>query len=187
MWKSVNYQLKSVSPLITHNSQLADPTNAFYKALKVITAKRKKTDEDYEAMSQIEYYGGLYLNENGPCIPANVVEASLVKAAKKNKDGVTAAMGMFVDKNFDLVYDGPRTREELYTHGSFIDKRMVVIDGKRILRTRPMFTDWEVTVEINYDTDIVDLSTITGWMEISGAYKGFCEMRPKYGRFVVIK
>jgi len=186
MWKSVNYQLKSVSPFIMHNGQLADPTNAFAKALKVITSKRQKTDEDYEAISQIEYFGSLYLNEKGPCVPALMLEACIVNAAKKTKDGKNSRMGMFVDKNFNLIYEGPKTREELYAIPEFVDKRMVVVKG-RVLRTRPLFSVWGVTVEVNYDTDILNLSQINTFMDTAGAYIGLGEMRPKYGRFVVVK
>jgi len=186
MWKSVNYQLQSVCQFICHNGQLADPTNEFAKALKAITSKRLKTDEDYEAISRIEYYGSLYLNENGPCLPALMVEACIVNAAKKTKDGKTARMGMFVDKNFDLVYEGPRTREELYATPSFVDKRMVVVKG-RVLRTRPLFAEWTATIEVNYDTDVINLSQVDTWMNTAGAYIGLGEMRPKYGRFVVVK
>jgi len=49
--------------LIMHNGQTADPLNPFSKAMKEISSKRKKTDTDYEAMANIEYRAGLYLNK----------------------------------------------------------------------------------------------------------------------------
>ena len=79
--------------LIMHSGQTADPLNHFTKALKEISSKRKKTDADFEAMANIEYQAGLYLNKNREVIiPSRVLESVLVEGAKKSKEGKIALL-----------------------------------------------------------------------------------------------
>ncbi len=83
--------------LIMHNGQTADPLNPFSKAMKEISGKRKKTDSDYEAMANIEYKAGLYVDaKNNVIVPSRVLESVLVEGAKKSKEGKLALSGMFV-------------------------------------------------------------------------------------------
>jgi len=190
MWKTKNYQLKGVSPVIMSNGMLANPGYIYTKELKKYLSKTKKTEEDAEMISQIEYYGGLYMDidTTTPCIPALVIEATFTNGAKKTKCGMLAKMGMFIEKNMILKYDGPTSREELYKDERFVDRRMVVVNKKsRVLRTRPIFQEWGGMVEVSYDTDVVDVSKLDDWVRAAGSYVGFCEMRPKYGRFIVVE
>ena len=39
--------------------------NKFAKAMKAITSKRKKTDEDYIELARLEFFGGLYADDQG--------------------------------------------------------------------------------------------------------------------------
>jgi hypothetical protein len=90
--------------LIMHNGQTADPLNSFSKAMKEISGKRKKTDADFEALANIEYQAGLYLNAKGQVIiPSRVLESVLVEGAKKSKEGKLALSGMFVDTDAILA------------------------------------------------------------------------------------
>ena len=101
--------------LIMHNGQTANPLNPFSKAMKEISGKRKKTDSDYEAMSNIEYKAGLYVDaKNNVIIPSRVLESVLAEGAKKSKEGKLALSGMFVDTDALLDYEGyPMSLDEL--------------------------------------------------------------------------
>ena len=42
----------NIVPMISHNSQLANPLNRYSKAMKALTGKRKKTDQDIEDIAR---------------------------------------------------------------------------------------------------------------------------------------
>ena len=52
---TVQIRFQGVSPLLCHNGQTADPRNAYSKAIKAISGKRKKTDSDYDEMARLEW------------------------------------------------------------------------------------------------------------------------------------
>ena len=54
--------LRGISPIIMHCGQTADPLNQFSKAMKKLSAKRNKTDDDLAILSGIEWWAGLYLD-----------------------------------------------------------------------------------------------------------------------------
>lgn len=173
-----------------HNSQLADPSNPWTRALKEITGKRKKTDEDYEEMARIEWMGGLYLYKGEPCIPGYVMEAALIgkgSAARKQRMGKQAAAGLYVTKNFPLEYEGPRDPVELWKLPEFQFRIIVNVKGSRIMRTRPIFNEWAADVEIQVYTDMVNIDDANLWMEVASREVGLMDWRPKFGRFEVVE
>ena len=183
MWKKATYKLTSSAPLIMHNGHLADPINKWAKALKQISSKKKKTDADYEELARLEFFGGLYMSADGPVIPAQCIEATLVNAAKKRSEGLTAKSGMFCDTHALLEYDGPRTAELLWQDEQFRVVNLVVVNRARIVRTRPIFNDWSTVISVSFDDEQVNLSTVDEWVRIGGSIVGLCDWRPKYGRY----
>ena len=186
MWRSKTYRLKSSCPLIMHNGQLADPLNKFSKAMKQVSGKRNKTEADHEEMAHIEFLGGLYVGEKGPVLPTSMIEAALIGAAKKFKEGNQAKAGMYVADNAYLEYDGPKDPEELYKLDKFRDMRGVVISRSRIMRTRPIFSEWEATVTVSFEDTVINGGRIDEWVKTAGNIIGLGEMRPRYGRFEVV-
>jgi hypothetical protein len=138
--KTIAVSLK-VGTLLVHNQQLADPQNEYAKALKEITGKKKKNDDDAEEISRREFQGGLYFDEKlGPYVPDSWIYRMIVEGARKSKMG--KEVGPFLEIaefRIPIVYDGPRTREGLWKDKRFIDRRSVVISGRRVMRTRPRF------------------------------------------------
>lgn len=183
MWKKATYQLTGQAPLISHNGQLADPTNKWSKAIKQISSKRNKTDADYEELARLEFFGSLYLDPNGPVIPASNIEACLINAAKKRTEGNKAKAGMYIAAHASLLYNGPRTAENLWADDVFRFSAGVVVQRARVMRMRPKFDQWQATVEVNYDDEQVDLSALDTWVEIAGSQIGLGDWRPRYGRF----
>jgi hypothetical protein len=45
---------------MTHNSQLADPMNPIVKAMKTLSTKKNKQDEELYILSQLQLLGGIY-------------------------------------------------------------------------------------------------------------------------------
>jgi hypothetical protein len=185
-WKEKTYHLVSTVEMLHHNGQLIDPLNPYSKALKKITSKKTKTDADHEEMAHIEFLGSLYIGEDGaPIIPQEMMQAMLVCAAKKFKEGPQAKSGMYVKDHSKLLYDGPQSPEELYNDERFVDKRHVRIGQQSIMRTRPILHEWEAFTTIVFEDTIVNEDRIDEWMTTAGRIVGLGEMRPRYGRFEI--
>jgi len=177
--------IKGVTPILLHNNQGVDPLNHYTKELKTYTSKRKKTEEDLSEISKLEYASSMYFKDDiGVYIPSICVEGTLRNAAKKFKRGADAKLGLFVNPdNIPLIYDGPKTIEDLFNTEGFRDTRVVSINRASILRCRPRFEKWELICNVEYDPEIFDLSTLRDIVNVAGKYIGLCDFRPKYGRF----
>lgn len=184
MWKEATFQLKGQAPLIHHNGHLADPMCEFALAIKKISGKRKKTEADYEEMGRLEFRGSLYMGENGPILPADCIEATLVNAAKKNREGQLAKAGMFCDLNADLIYDGPTDPDELWENPSHVFRKLVSVQRAKVVRTRPIFPKWEATIVVSFEDTIVSQRQVEEWVNIGGQQVGLLEWRPRYGRYM---
>ena len=103
--------LTGTAPLLMHNSRLSNPLDPATKALKKVTGKRNKTDDDHEQVARLEFAGGLYLDPDvGPFIPGENIARALVDGAKLTKMGVKVTRGVFISTDVNpLSYNGPRT------------------------------------------------------------------------------
>ena len=97
-WQVAKYELKSSCAMLVHNGRMANPLDRFAKMMKEVSGKRSKTDADHELMARIEFMAGLYMSADGPIIPAQNIDAMLVNAAKKLKDGVSENDPTVVEK-----------------------------------------------------------------------------------------
>lgn len=188
MLQKLNFRIVGIAPLLMHNGQLADPANTYSRKMKEISAKRSKTDADYEELAKLEWFGGLYLYKKEPCIPGYVFEACLIGkggAARKERMGKEAAIGIWVVNNFPLEYDGPRDPYELWGVDDFQDRSIVRISQSRVVRTRPIFHEWAANINLEFERDVVDEDSVKRWCEVAGLQVGLMDWRPRYGRFVV--
>ena len=174
-------------PILFHNGQLADPLCEWTKRLKLITDKRKKTEEDYLEMAHLEWFGGMYTKNKKPCIPGYVMEGALVSGAKKKRMGTQAKSGIFVDKDSLLEFDGweSLTLDDLWENKDFRLTQGVKIQKARIMRTRPKFDEWAVEFVITYDAEVLSEPDVKDIVETTGHHCGLCDWRPRYGRFRV--
>lgn len=182
-WQKMQFRLTGDAPMIQHNGQIADPLSKYSKAIKAISGKRKKTDSDLEEMAKLEFLAGLYMGDNGPVIPAMMVDATIINAAKRNRDGIAAKSGFFTVGNASLEYDGPRTAEELWQDERFRLSVPVRVQQARVIRTRPVFSEWAATVIVQFEDSVVNAATVIGWFNVAGALVGFGDWRPRFGRF----
>jgi hypothetical protein len=181
-FKTLNFRILGVSPLLMHNGQTADPLNQFSIGLKKISGKRGKTEEDYRALAHLEFLSGLYLKNKKPCIPGFVMEACLCEAAKKSRRGKQALSGIFVNEDSELIYDGPQDPEKMWEDESFRLSASVRIQKNRVMRTRPRFDKWEAVVAISFDDKVLNASDVEEILK-SACDVGLCDWRPKFGRF----
>jgi hypothetical protein len=153
--------------------------------LKCVSAKRKKTEADYEELARIEFAAGLYIDQSGPVIPARLLEAAVVEGARKSKSGKEVQAGVIVEKHATLIYDGPRKAQALYDDKQF---RLVVpvrVGQVKVIRTRPFFANWSAVIELSYLEDIVNPTDLTGAVRAAGLLVGLGDWRPRYGRFAL--
>lgn len=174
-----------VEPLLMHNARLSDPLDEIVRKIKPISAKGKKTEDDYREMGRLEHMGGLYFDAAfGPYIPGQNFEAMLVKAAAHLKLGTKLKAALVVETNVNpLVYKGPRTVDGLNGDSNFVHRASAKIGQKRVMRVRPMFRQWEVSAEGFLDTEQVNPSELHQIVDISGRLVGLGDWRPRFGRF----
>lgn len=188
-WKKTHYRLKGDSALLMHNGKLADPLGKVAKAIKQVSAKKAKTDADHERMATLEFAGGLYLDEQlGPYIPGENIEAAIYEAARKTKEGKLATSALFVPGKSKLEYEGPREIKSLLDAGETFRLCVPVgLNGKRVMRTRPIFRSWSAVAEIEYEDSILNPEQVDRWVNTAGVQIGICDWRPRYGRFTAEK
>lgn len=181
------YTIKGTAALIPHNGRLADPMYKYTKLMKEISSKRKKTDADLEELARLEWYGALYVEEGKLVIPAYVIEAGLIAASKKNRQGQQSQAGMFVNKNASLVYpDMDKSIDELWKMEDYRFSIGVRIQRAKIMRMRPIFNEWEAEIDLTYEDSICNGKDVSAWVTICGEQVGLCDWRPRYGRFEVL-
>ena len=184
MFKRLETRIVGASPLIVHNGQLADPSNSFAKEMAKVRSKRGKTDSDLEELAHLEFLGSLYLDGGKPCIPGEVIEATLLTAAKKLKRGKQCGAGLIAE-NATLIYDGPTEPEKLWEDENFRLRAMVRVQLARTPRVRPIFKKWNATLALDYDDSLLNESEVQQIIKVAGEQVGLCDWRPKFGRFSI--
>ena len=181
--KILKTRLVGVSPLIMHSDRGANPLDPDVRAHKILTSKRKKTDEDHEAIARSEWRLGLYWDkEKGPYIPGMNARASLVGGAKFNKLGATIKRSTIpLLERIGVEYEGPREVEELIEHSEFTDVRSVGMGQSRIMRCRPIFRSWSLAFDLSFDPEQIEEDQLKLAMKKAGSMIGLGDYRPEKG------
>jgi hypothetical protein len=185
--QAIKIELKGLAPLLLHSDIGANPLAKETVAHKVLTTKRKKTDEDHIAIAKSEYMMAFYRGKD-VVIPTTNIKSSLVEGAKLSKLGSAFnRVLMILDETASITYSGPSTREGLWADSNCVDCRSVKVGQARIMRYRPKLHDWRVTVEILFDENMVERAQILKAAENAGAFIGLGDYRPAkggaFGRF----
>ncbi len=144
-----------------------------------------KTEADHERMAELEFKGSLYVNEEQcPILPPEGIKACIVSGAKKTKEGQLAKAGVWVSEYALLEYDGPKTADKLWEDERFRLRSKVTVQQKAVMRTRPIFRKWAVTVEVSYNPTMCNVEQVFKWLKTCGEYGSF-DWRPDYGHFTV--
>ena len=185
----VQIRLQGVSPLLCHNGQTADPRNTYSKAIKAVSGKRKKTDADYDEMARLEWLAGLYRVDGDLVIPDYVIESAMIKGAMKSKRGPQAKCGLFFTEHASLDFDGkPKEIDddklaEMFAGGKFTHTIGVKVGQAKVMRTRPIFRNWSITISAQYDPDVLNMQEVEEFATDAGKLVGIGDWRPKHGRF----
>lgn len=184
--QTVKFKLTGTRPILMHSDRFSDPLDPLTKAHKALTSKRKKSDDDFEAIARSEWRGGLYFDkEVGPYIPGVMIEAVMLAGAKLSKMGTTIKRAAEVlEDRCRLDYKGPRDLEGLWNAG-FYDARSVVVQRARLMRYRPIFRDWSVECTVAFDETTINRADVVKSLADGGQMAGMGDYRPKFGRFDV--
>ena len=183
--KKLRFEVKGVQPLMLNNSQVVNPFNKYNIALKPLTAKRKKTEDDMIEIYRLQFESSLYLKGDSYIIPGDHFWKSVCTAAKEQK------LGKKFEQSFQIIEDcllefpeKDMTPTELYKEGSHVDVRDAVIQGRsRVPACRAIFSEWSTEVECWYDETQLDEKDIVQMFNIAGQRYGVGTYRKRYGRF----
>lgn len=183
--KNIRFALKGTSPLLIQSATLADPLHEFTKAIKAVSGKKTKTDDDIRRMGELEFRASLYYDDAlGPVLPAQNFERMLRDAGTMTKRGrdVQRAL-MIADDMVAIEYDGPRDLAGLEKDKRFHSRLSVKVKQARTVRERPIFRDWSCKVIVSYDEKIFNQDEVVEIMNKAGRYIGIGTFRPRYGQF----
>lgn len=174
------------TPLLMHNERLADPLDPYSLEIGKLSKQRNKTEANHLEIARLEFIGGMYYDdEQGPVMPVWNIVRCIQNAGKRHKLGASVLRGVVpATPTTPVIYEGPRTIEEMWNAGTFALRKSVGIGSSRTMRTRPVFTDWRIEAEIEVDLTVLDPEKINQLVEEAGRYEGLGDNRPVYGRFL---
>ena len=173
--------------MLHHNIRLANPMDEGSLKLKSLTSVRKKTEDIYSQITDLEFQYGMYYDERvGPYIPGIWLDATLIEGGKLQKNGSKIKRStLVVDTLVPLQYDGPRDLATLTRDPSFSDMRAVTIGTAKNMRCRPRFKDWSAEFTIQYNSELINRDELITALKTAGACIGLGDYRPRFGRFEV--
>ena len=191
--KKINVKIHGIRELLMNSNQGVNPRNRYAKEIKVLTAKRKRTDADVDELLHLKWLSGLYFDETvGVCIPSQNVEAMIREAAKTLRKGSIAKQisAIVVEPvNIPLIYDGPKDPDALWNDpiGKYADIRVGRIKQASVTLCRPRFNRWDLEFTIKYDETKFGHDELVSLLELAGHDVGLCDYREKYGHFDVVE
>ena len=176
--------------LLQNNPQTVDPFNAFTKAKKRITDKKKgKTEDDLIELGNIETESKLYFDaELGVYVPTRWVTEAICTGAysviKIGKDKMRGGIFATTDKA-KLSYDGMgkvKTIADVVGTPMFRHRAMIPQGQVRVPKDFPIFKKWSFTTDIEFDDTIIDFNGLSSVCKRTAQYVGFGDFRPTFGR-----
>jgi hypothetical protein len=180
-------EVKGTSPLLMHNPRMVDKEFEITRQIAAITAKRKKTDEDNKTIERLEWYGGIYEQDGIVVQPASKVRKCLIETGRMSKIGKAVERALSLSALFvPLVYDGPTDIDKLFADKRFHSRLSVGVGTNRVMRTRPQFFPWAMSLEGLFIEDAgLNFDELERVVEMAGVVTGIGDNRANgYGRFV---
>jgi hypothetical protein len=173
MENTYDVEIKGTRPLLMHSPAMVG----------VDRSSRKSTNYD----PQEEAENALYRDKEGKiCVPSRAILAMLREAGKpmKAKGKGRMSLSKFLLAGIEIDPEMiPITPQEYE-----VDSRPVVVQKARIIRCRPMFTDWSLNFRVSIvDTEVLDATTVRNALENSGKFNGLLDNRPANGKFQVVR
>lgn len=183
----ITLSLKGRTGLVMHNIRLADPADEYARAITEINKKRDKTEADYEEIARLEWFGGIYYDPtDGPYVPSANVIRCLEQGGIVTKRGAAVVRALAVMSEMTPLDIGPkRDIKEMFAKPEYRLRRMVGIKRNKVVRVRPIFRSWSLTMDMELLTDVLSLDAIRTIATQAGLSAGLGDARKLgYGRFV---
>ena len=187
--KKLHVKLNGTNTLLMHSPKTVNPLHPIKLEMNQYTEKKKKTEDDYRKISELEWEAGLYYDEvNGLHIPAECLQKALEEGAKLFKAGRDIQRYVqFVSVAAPLDIGVPFVFDKMVHDMKYYDVRNVGVKRNRVMRTRPRFDVWRCEFDIIYDQEHIDVDVIVRAFECVGKYIGLCDGRQLgYGRFATV-
>ncbi|MCI9481123.1 MAG: hypothetical protein HFF88_01995 [Oscillibacter sp.] len=148
--KQIHITFIGDSPLIMHSPKCVNPLRPIAVRKKKFTSKRKKTEEDLLAISDLEWEAGVYWDDNvGLHIPNECIKATIQNGAKQNKKDKDIAKYLQVAMLMAPLNIGEEQNyEHLKTDMRYRDVCSVCVQRNRMNRTRPRFNTWSTEFDV---------------------------------------
>lgn len=185
--ETLSVQIEGVAPLLMHSGRTKDPTDPMTKEIKKITSKRNKTDDDFQALKELELIAGLYADEEGKIyVPDLNIERSIYEGAKQDKNG-KKFLSAFMVRDHGFLKNGSQYMvDKVAADPKYYFTTSVNVQRNSVMRTRPRFNMWNLAFECSYNPSILNEGEVTNAIEKAGQLVGLGDWRPKFGRFRVI-
>ena len=156
-------EIEGETPLIIHNGRTSNPLDEYAKKMKVLTSKRKKTDEDIEKLLDIQWHASLYWHPKiGLYMPVENIQAALYKACKKHKMGNQVSGFVFGETvGFPILVDGHDNLAKLESIPAYRFVKAVTIQRSKTMSCRAMFEKWELKFNFEIDQSIITQDDVT--------------------------
>lgn len=168
--KKIRVKISGVSPLLLHS------------AAGMLTKEEGTTKKDNQYIPEEDAAKANYFDATIGCyVPSSHVEACMREAAKNFKQGKSNYKTTIISSVFceqDRIPLNKQTWDE-------IDRRVVVVQRNRIVRSRPRYNDWALEFILQYDEARITPKVLQNILTEGGAIKGIGDHRPKFGRFKI--
>lgn len=185
----VKFEVEGTSPLLMHNPRMVDPEFEINREIKQITAKRKKTDDDNARVGMLEWFGGIYEIDGKVVQPVRKLLKSIIEAGRISKMGTTIERALILDGiDAPLLHDGPDTLEDMYADPRHRSRLSVGVNGKRVMRVRPQFPVWGLTITGTLIPDAgLNFDELQRIADLAGRAIGLGDARKiGYGRYRIV-
>lgn len=187
--KTIKFRMVGTTALMLNNPQTVNPMNSYAKAIKEITSKRSKTDEDQQELLHLKFLASCYWTDKGKyIIPSNMIAKSIESGAKENKLGTKFQRSVFIIGDSELKFaENGCTPEELWENHSekYVDVRAVGVMKSKIVTARMIVPEWSLEVEVVFDETQLNDSEVWNAINIAGLRYGIGTYRPQFGRYRV--
>ena len=185
----VRIDITGTTPLLMKSSAGVDAEHPLNKAISLLTKKTasKRTAEENRELRRLEWTLAIYTDGERVVYPTANVVRCLKEAGKVTRQGTQITRGLSLDGiDVPLSYarNGHAQVEDLFDDSNFVDVRAVGVGVKRVMRTRPRFLPWAVTLNGDVFDDVMDVSDLRRIVELAGRAIGLGDNRVNgFGRF----
>ena len=182
--EKIHIRISGKTPMLMHSAATVDPMSPDAMWVSELGKKRNKTEEDHLELSRREWLVSMYRLAGKIYLPIDNFHACLYAAAKRFKEG-PVFVGHLVTQRCDLKTDLPDNFDEAWAisqdvddERSWVDRRSVKVGQARLMRTRAIFREWSLDVEL---LSQVDSGHYERWLSMAGTGIGLGDFRPQKG------